>query len=165
MKKLNGKVCVKLKYFLKELIFLPIIIFIFTIFFERLQSLNNNDYLIISDFFLKRSNYMFDELKLIFTSVILLTLLEMFIYIKVSDNFLVARIIGLLFSLVLVFVGYTFVVNYNYIVVYILRGAGIYFGQLIFVFLKQNVSFKRANALSAFLVIFMTLFFSLYQYI
>ena len=130
-----------------------------------MQRLNNTDYFFISDYFLRRSNYMFDEMKLIFTSIIFLTLLEMFISFKVSENYLIARIIGLLFSLMIVFISYAFVTNYNYIIVYVLRGVGIYFGQFVYMFIKQNIKFKRANALSAFLVIFMTLFFSMYQYI
>lgn len=159
MKKLSGKICVK------ELVFMPIIIFILTLFFERLQRINNSDYFFISDFFLRRSNYMFDEMKLIFTSVILITLVEMFVSLKVSENYLIARIISILCSLIIFFISYTFISSYNYTVIYILRFIGIYFGQFVFVFIRLNVNFKRANFLSAFLVVFMTLFFSIYQYI
>ena len=84
---------------------------------------------------------------------------------KVSENYLIARIISIVCSLVIIFVCYTFVSSYNYTLIYALRIAAIYFGQFAFIYLFINVKFKRSNILSTILVIFMTLFFFVYQYI
>lgn len=136
-----------LKLLLKEFLFVPILLFCLIILFFKVNIFSEG----------KLINYFC----LIFSSTMLLILLEMFLMFDVPKNLLFSRVVGVVASSLSFFLFFSFFENINTL---ILITISIYLGQGLNYVLKRFVNFKRSELVSVILLIIITFVLTFFEF-
>lgn len=136
-----------LKLLLKEFLFVPILLFCLIILFFKVNIFSEG----------KLINYFC----LIFSSTMLLILLEMFLMFDVPKNLLFSRVVGVVVSSLSFFLLFSFFENINSL---ILITISIYLGQGLNYVFERFVNFKRSELVSVILLIIITFVLTFFEF-
>lgn len=136
-----------LKLLLKEFLFVPSLLIILI--------------LLISKINIFRSEKIINYFCLIFTSTILLILLEVFLMFDVPNNLLFCRLIGGIFSSLCFFLLFNFLKNINLLILVIIS---IYLGQGLSYLIKRFFSFKRSGLISIIALIIISFVLAFFEF-
>lgn len=119
------------KLILKEFVFVPLIIVTLIYFIAKMYTINQG---FTSNLFFPKPNSMFNISKIIYTSIIVLTLIECFLMFDIPKNLILSRVLSIVI-VILCFIGlnilYTYVFKYKSLFIYmIILLVSIYIGQV-----------------------------------